>query len=49
VDSGQNKAKRDAMDVWVRGVNERGGFGAWCWDVAFVPAQMQDILAKHAE
>ncbi len=31
----------------IRAVNERGGFGVWCWDVAFVPAQMQDILAKH--
>ncbi len=47
-DSGQNKAKRDALDVWVRAVNERGGFGGWCWDVAFVPAQMQDILTKHS-
>jgi type III restriction enzyme len=46
-DSEQNRAKRDALDVWVRAVNERGGFGVWCWDVAFVPAQMQDILARH--
>ncbi len=46
-DSEQNKAKRDALDVWVRAVNERGGFGVWCWDVAFVPAQIQDIIAKY--
>jgi type III restriction enzyme len=35
VDSEQNKAKRDAMELWVRGVNAHGGFGVWCWDVAF--------------
>lgn len=48
-DSEQNKAKRDALDAWVKAVNERGGFGVWCWDVAFVPAQLQDIIVKHAQ
>lgn len=48
VDSEQNKAKRDALDLWVRGVNAHGGFGVWCWDVAFEMAQIQDILAKHS-
>jgi type III restriction enzyme len=48
VDSEQNKAKRDALDLWVRGVNAHGGFGVWCWDVAFEMAQIRDILAKHA-
>jgi len=47
VDSEQNRAKRAALDEWVRAVNEKGGFGQWCWDVAFEPAQVQDILAKH--
>ncbi len=47
-DSPQNKAKRAAMDVWVRGVNDKGGFGVWCSDVVFEPAQTQDILARHA-
>lgn len=40
---------RDALiaeGVLLRG-NAKGGFGAWCWDVAFQPAQIQDILAKH--
>ena len=48
-DSEQNKAKREALGMWVRAVNERGGFGVWCWDVAFEPVQMQDILTKHSE
>lgn len=48
-DSQQNKAKRFALDAWVKGVNQKGGFGAWCWDVAFEPAQIQDILVKHAK
>ncbi len=46
-DSEQNRAKRAALDMWVRGINEKGGFGLWCWDVAYQPAQIQDILAKH--
>ena len=46
-DSGQNRAKRSALDAWVKGVNSKGGFGAWCWDVAFQPAQMHDIVQKH--
>ena len=46
-DSEQNKAKREALKQWIQAVNERGGFGVWCCDVAFVPAQMQDIVARH--
>jgi type III restriction enzyme len=46
-DSEQNRAKRDALDVWVKAVNAKGGFGAWCWDVALQPAQIQDIVSKH--
>ena len=47
-DSEQNRAKRAALDIWVKGVNAKGGFGMWCRDVAFQPAQIQDIVAKHA-
>ena len=47
-DSPQNKAKRDALAEWVTAVNSAGGFGSWCWDVAFDPAQVHDIVAKHA-
>ena len=46
-DSEQNRAKREALDAWVKGVNEKGGFGLWSWDVAFQPAQIQDIIVKH--
>ena len=46
-DSPQNQAKRQALDAWVKGVNAKGGFGLWCWDVAFEMAKIQDILAKH--
>ncbi|MCC6301919.1 MAG: DEAD/DEAH box helicase family protein [Gammaproteobacteria bacterium] len=48
VDSEQNRAKRSALDVWVKGVNENGGFGLWCWDVAYEPAQIRDIVYNHA-
>lgn len=46
-DNEQNRAKRSALDVWVQGINANGGFGTWCCDVAFIPAQMQDILGRH--
>ena len=46
-DSPQNKAKRDALDQWVKAINGYGGFGVWSWDVAFNPAEIQDILARH--
>lgn len=46
-DSEQNRAKRAALAIWVQAVNAKGGFGVWCWDVAFEPAQIQDILARH--
>lgn len=46
-DSEQNRAKRAALAIWVQVVNAKGGFGLWSWDVAFQPAQIQDILARH--
>ena len=46
-DSEQDRAKRAALAIWVQAVNAKGGFGLWCWDVAFQPAQIQDILARH--
>ncbi len=46
-DSEQNRSKRAALDAWVKGVNTKGGFGVWCWDVAFQPAQIHDLIEKH--
>ena len=46
-DSPQNQAKRDALAQWVAAVNQAGGFGEWCWDVAFKPSEIQDIITKH--
>ena len=43
-DSQQNQAKRAALDLWVKSVNAKGGFGVWCWDVAFEPAKVYDIV-----
>jgi type III restriction enzyme len=47
-DSPQNQAKRQALDAWVKGVNAKGGFGSWCWDVAFEMAKIQDMVSLHA-
>jgi type III restriction enzyme len=46
-DSEQDKAKRSALGAWVKGVNAKGGFGTWCWDVVFEPAQVLDRIGGH--
>jgi type III restriction enzyme len=46
-DSPQNRAKREALGEWIAAVNSVGGFGTWCWDLAFSPAAVHDIIAKH--
>lgn len=48
-DSPQNKAKRDALDEWVRAINANGGFGRWAWDVVFEPGDLQDIIINHSQ
>jgi len=48
-DTDQDRAKRSAPDAWVQGVNAKGGFGVWCWDVVFEPAQVNDCLARHSD
>jgi type III restriction enzyme len=47
-DSEQNRAKRDALDAWVQGINAEGGFGVWASDVAFEASQIQNIIGCHA-
>ena len=46
-DSEQNRAKRAAMDTWVRAVNEQGGFGQWGFAVVFEPAKIRDAVMAH--
>ena len=48
-DSPQNKAKRDALDIWVRAINEKGGFGEWRWNVSLNPSDINDILTNHGK
>lgn len=48
-DSEQNKAKRAAMQTWVKTINEQGGFGQWCFDVVFDPAKIMDSISRHAK
>ncbi|MEQ5778524.1 DEAD/DEAH box helicase family protein [Thalassospira sp. NFXS8] len=47
-DSPQNKAKRGALNEWVKAINTAGGFGQWTWDVAFKPEQVHDILDRFS-
>lgn len=46
-DSPMNVAKRDALALWVKAVNAKGGFGTWCMDVAFQPAEIHDVIRRH--
>lgn len=48
-DSPQDQAKRAALGLWVKAVNEHGGFGTWAWDVVLGSATgLQDVVATHA-
>ena len=47
-DSPQNKQKRQALDAWVKALNQRGGFGVWCWDVPFETAKIQNLVGRDA-
>lgn len=47
-DTPQNRAKRAALSEWTEAVNGHGGFGLWASDVAFKPAEVIDIVLKHA-
>ena len=43
-DSPMNRAKRDALALWVEAVNQSGGFGEWTWGVAYQPAEIHDLI-----
>lgn len=45
--SQQNEAKHAALEEWIAAVNEDGQFGRWSWDVAYSPADVDDILARR--
>ncbi|MBX9636077.1 MAG: hypothetical protein K2Q45_00820 [Nitrosomonas sp.] len=48
IDDERNRSKRAAMAVWIRTVNEQGGFGQGCFGVVFEPARTRDVLLKQA-
>ena len=36
--------------MWVKAVNQKGGFGTWCWDVVKEePSRMHDVILEHAK
>ena len=47
-DTEKDKTKRRFLDEWVRAVSSHGGFGHWTCDVSTSPADVIDILDKHA-
>lgn len=47
-ESEEDRAKHGFLAEWVDAVNTHGGFGRWSCGVARSPADVQDILARHA-
>jgi type III restriction enzyme len=45
----QDRAKRAALDEWVRAVNQDARFGLWAAAVSRSPADIADILARNNE
>jgi type III restriction enzyme len=45
-DTDQDKTKRAFLEIWVKAVNEHGGFGNWGWAVARKPGDVVGILAE---
>ena len=47
-DMEQDRTKRNFLAEWITAVNEHGGFGLWSSDVSKTPADVKDIIARHA-
>jgi len=47
-DTDQDQTKRRFLAEWTDAVNQHGGFGAWFWDVSRDPADINDIIRRHA-
>ena len=45
----QTDAKRRALELWVRAVNQHGGFGKWSAEMATTPGQIKGILARYSQ
>lgn len=40
----ESKAKHAALDLWVKAVNQKGGFGQWVSAVVNDAAKVSDVL-----
>jgi len=45
-DTQQNITKRNYLDVWVKAINNHGGFGRWHWAVSYNPSDLNSIIEK---
>ena len=45
----QTNAKRRALELWVKAVNQHGGFGKWSAPMATSPGEIKGILARHSK
>ena len=44
--SPQNDAKHAALEEWIAAINGDLRFGKWSWAVAYMPVEVDDIVAK---
>ena len=44
----QDRTKRRFLAEWAQAITAHGGFGRWVCDVSYSPADVTDILARHA-
>ena len=44
----QDRTKRRFLAEWTQAVTAHGGFGRWVCDVSYSPADVADVLARHA-
>jgi len=47
-DSLENQIKTEALEDWVKAVNENSRFGTWTRDVAFDPSEIRPIIHEHS-
>ncbi len=47
-ESERTRIKHKFLNQWVKAVNEHGEYGDWSCDISYHPAELPEILKKHA-
>ena len=49
IESEQDIAKREALCEWVKAVNAVKSYGEWLCDSCTTPAEIEGVIAQHAQ